>query len=77
MGLTIGLDLGDRWSRHCTLYGAGSVVLEQKVSGNVFLEVQDNGQGIDERHLSAPKSLGVMGISGASSTTRGDFTVAG
>ena len=27
--LTIGLDLGDRWSWHCVLNEAGEIVLEQ------------------------------------------------
>jgi transposase len=30
--LTIGLDLGDRWSWYCVLDEAGEVVLEQKVA---------------------------------------------
>jgi transposase len=30
--LTIGLDLGDRWSFHCILEEAGKIILEQKVS---------------------------------------------
>jgi len=30
--LTIGLDLGDRWSWYCVLEEAGSIVLEQKLS---------------------------------------------
>jgi hypothetical protein len=30
--LTIGLDLGDRWSWYCVLNEAGDVVLEQKVA---------------------------------------------
>src|SRR5215469_2635375 len=30
--LTIGLDLGDRWSWYCVLDGAGEVLLEQKLS---------------------------------------------
>ena len=30
--LTIGLDLGDRWSWYCVLDEAGDVVLEQKVA---------------------------------------------
>jgi hypothetical protein len=29
--LTIGLDLGDRWSWYCALDGAGEVLLEQKL----------------------------------------------
>jgi transposase len=29
--LTIGLDLGDRWSFYCVLDGAGQVILEQKL----------------------------------------------
>jgi transposase len=29
--LTIGLDLGDRWSFYCVLDEAGKVILEQKV----------------------------------------------
>jgi transposase len=30
--LTIGLDLGDRWSWYCVLDEAGDVLLEQKLS---------------------------------------------
>src|ERR1700682_5280988 len=30
--LTIGLDLGDRWSFYCVLDEAGQVILEQKVA---------------------------------------------
>jgi hypothetical protein len=30
--LTIGLDLGDRWSWYCVLDVAGSVLLEQRLS---------------------------------------------
>jgi transposase len=30
--LTIGLDLGDRWSFYCVLNGAGEVILEAKVT---------------------------------------------
>ena len=30
--LTIGLDLGDRWSYYCVLDEAGEVLLEQKVA---------------------------------------------
>jgi len=30
--LTIGLDLGDRWSWYCVLDEAGGVLLEQKLS---------------------------------------------
>jgi transposase len=30
--LTIGLDLGDRWSFYCVLDEAGEVLLEQKVA---------------------------------------------
>ena len=30
--LTIGLDLGDRWSFYCVLDEAGKILLEQKVS---------------------------------------------
>ena len=30
--LTIGLDLGDRWSWYCVLDEAGTIVLEQKLS---------------------------------------------
>ncbi len=30
--LTIGLDLGDRWSFYCVLDEAGKIILEQKVS---------------------------------------------
>jgi predicted NBD/HSP70 family sugar kinase len=30
--LTIGFDLGDRWSFHCVLDEAGKIILEQKVS---------------------------------------------
>ncbi len=29
--LTIGLDLGDRWSFYCVLDEAGKIILEQKV----------------------------------------------
>jgi predicted NBD/HSP70 family sugar kinase len=29
--LTIGLDLGDRWSFYCVLEDAGKILLEQKV----------------------------------------------
>jgi transposase len=29
--LTIGLDLGDRWSSYCVLDEAGKIILEQKV----------------------------------------------
>jgi transposase len=29
--LTIGLDLGDRWSNYCVLDEAGQVILEQKL----------------------------------------------
>ena len=29
--LTIGLDLGDRWSFYCVMDGAGQVILEQKL----------------------------------------------
>jgi predicted NBD/HSP70 family sugar kinase len=29
--LTIGLDLGDRWSSYCVLDEAGEVILEQKL----------------------------------------------
>jgi hypothetical protein len=29
--LTIGLDLGDRWSFYCALDEAGKIILEQKV----------------------------------------------
>jgi transposase len=29
--LTIGLDLGDRWSFYCVLEEAGEIILEQKV----------------------------------------------
>jgi predicted NBD/HSP70 family sugar kinase len=29
--LTIGLDLGDRWSYYCVLDEAGQVILEQKL----------------------------------------------
>ena len=30
--LTIGLDLGDRWSWYCVLNAAGEVLLEQKLA---------------------------------------------
>jgi hypothetical protein len=30
--LTIGMDLGDRWSCHCVLDEAGKIILEQKVA---------------------------------------------
>jgi hypothetical protein len=30
--LTIGIDVGDRWSWYCVLEEAGSIVLEQKLS---------------------------------------------
>jgi transposase len=30
--LTIGVDLGDRWSFYCVLDEAGKIILEQKVS---------------------------------------------
>jgi predicted NBD/HSP70 family sugar kinase len=30
--LTIGLDLGDRWSCYCVLDAAGRIILEQKVA---------------------------------------------
>ena len=30
--LTIGLDLGDRWSFYCVLDEAGKIILEQKLS---------------------------------------------
>jgi predicted NBD/HSP70 family sugar kinase len=30
--LTIGLDLGDRWSNYCVLDEAGEVLLEQKLA---------------------------------------------
>ena len=30
--LTIGLDLGDRWSFYCVLDEAGKILLEQKVA---------------------------------------------
>src|SRR6204780_4619564 len=30
--LTIGVDLGDRWSFYCVLEGAGKIILEQKVA---------------------------------------------
>ena len=30
--LTIGLDLGDRWSFYCVLDEAGKIILEQKVA---------------------------------------------
>jgi len=48
-----------------------------KESGNVFLEVQDNGRGIDEKHLSAARSLGIMGMRERALLLGGDFTVRG
>jgi transposase len=29
--VTIGLDLGDRWSFYCVMDGAGQIILEQKL----------------------------------------------
>jgi len=34
----------------------------ERISGNLFLTVEDNGKGIDKKHLDSKTSLGLMGI---------------
>jgi signal transduction histidine kinase len=48
-----------------------------KDNGDLFLEVHDNGQGIDEEELSAGRSLGIMGMRERALLLRGDFTIRG
>ena len=47
--LTIGLDLGDRWSCYCVLDEAGKVILEQKVP--------TTPEGMKETFARIPRSL--------------------
>jgi Transposase len=42
--LTIGLDLGDRWSFHCVLDAAGKIILEQKVATTPEAMKQTSGK---------------------------------
>jgi predicted NBD/HSP70 family sugar kinase len=39
--LTIGVDLGDRWSFYCVLDEAGKIILEQKVSDDTRSDEAD------------------------------------
>jgi hypothetical protein len=39
--LTIGLDLGDRWSFYCILDEAGKLILEQKVADDTGRDEAD------------------------------------
>lgn len=41
------------------------------------LEVQDNGIGADQERLSAPQSLGIMGMRERALLLRGEFIISG
>jgi len=48
-----------------------------KDNGDLSLEVQDNGQGIGEEQLSAPRSLGILGMRERALLLGGDLTIRG
>ena len=71
--LTIGLDLGDRWSFYCVLEEAGKVILEQKVPTTTegmkqtFAKIPGESDRTGDRHTF---SLGKPAANGAG--TRSD-----
>jgi signal transduction histidine kinase len=46
-------------------------------NGNLELEVQDNGIGADQERLSAPQSLGIVGMRERALLLRGEFNITG
>ncbi len=48
-----------------------------KDNGDLSLEVQDNGQGIGDEQLSAPRSLGILGMRERALLLGGDLTIRG
>ena len=50
--LTIGVDLGDRWSLFCVLDEAGKIILEQKVA--MTPEAMKQNISEDTREVSSP-----------------------
>jgi PAS domain S-box-containing protein len=53
-----------------------SIALSQD-SGRLSLEVRDNGRGIAKDQLSAPGSLGILGMRERAALLGGEFTIAG
>ena len=53
--LTIGMDLGDRWSFYCVLDEAGQIILEQKVPTTAEAMKQTFGKDTAESHRHGDK----------------------
>jgi predicted NBD/HSP70 family sugar kinase len=71
--LTIGVDLGDRWSFYCVLNEAGKIILEQKVSTTPEAMKQTFWKDIAESDRPGDRNtftLGQLAVNGAG--TRSD-----
>ena len=59
--LTIGVDLGDRWSFYCVLDEAGKIILEQKVATTPEAMKQDIWKDTAKSHRSGDRNTLTMG----------------
>ena len=59
--LTIGVDLGDRWSFYCVLDEAGKIILEQKVATTPEAIQQTFGKDTAKSHRPGDRNTFAMG----------------
>ena len=59
--LTIGVDLGDRWSFYCVLDEAGKIILEQKVADDTGSDEADIWKDTAKSHRPGDRNTFAMG----------------
>jgi hypothetical protein len=62
-GITIGLDLGDRWSRYCVLDPAGTITKEDRVR-TAIEALREHFDGMSACGWRIPQVLWILGVVG-------------